>query len=196
MLGVAYGHFEADLRFDGESDYELAQDALVASLGYRLSHGFSLRVSAGTILDGSLRGEGRSYDVEPGWTMSFSAARQWFGRSDETPFLTTALSLSASRARTIEVGTGVEEPLGASDVRISVLAGYTFGDTWSPFFVARAFGGPVSFRQDGRERTGTDRHHYALGLGSGLSLFERLELLVDATVLGEKSLSAGASVAF
>jgi hypothetical protein len=196
MVGAAYGHFEADLRFDGESNYELVQDAVVASFGRRLADGFSLRIAAGVIVGGSLEGEGRTYDVEPGWTLSFSAARQWFGRSDETPFLTTALSLSASRARTVEAGTGEEEALGASDLRLSVLFGYTFGYTFSPYLVARAFGGPVSFKQDGRDRTGSDRHHYALGLGSSVSLFDRLDLLVDATFFGERSLSAGASVAF
>jgi hypothetical protein len=168
----------------------------VVSAGRRLGAGLSFRLSGGAILGGDFSGEGRSYDLEPGWTASLSGARQWFGEPDKTPFFTTVLSLSASRARIVEAASGDDVAISATDLRLAVLFGYTFGGVFSPYLVGRAFGGPVGFRQDGRDRTGGDRHHYAVGLGASVTLAERIDLLVDGTFLGERSLSGGASLSF
>jgi hypothetical protein len=196
LVGAGYGIFDADLRFDGEDDYELWQHAVVASFGRRFAGDFSLRLAVGAVLGGELEGQGREYAVLPGWTASLAGAKRWFGRSDEVPFLTTTLAFSMSGARTEERGgSGEVESLLAMDARLGVLFGITLWETWSPYLALRGFGGPVQWRQLGRDRTGSDRHHYAIGAGSSVAL-GRVELLLDVTVLGERSISVGASASF
>jgi hypothetical protein len=68
--------------------------------------------------------------------------------------------------------------------------------TWSPYAIIRGFGGPVSFRQAGRDRTGSDKYHYALGVGSAVGLPWGLQAGVELTLLGERTLSAGVLLAF
>jgi hypothetical protein len=193
---LAYGVFDADLRFDGEDDYELWQHAVVASFGRRFTGGWSVRLSGGVLIGGGLEGEGRQYDVLPGWTASLGGAKRWFGRSDEVPFLTTTLAFSMSGTETEErQGTRERESLTAADLRLGLLFGMTFWETWTPYLAARVFAGPVQWRQLGRDRTGSDRNHYALGVGSSVAI-GRFELLADVSVLGERGVSVGASAAF
>lgn len=194
LVGATYGLNEPALRFDGEADYDLLEHAAVGSIGYRLAPRTIVQFAAGAIFAGEMTGEGRSYDLGPGFTMRLSAAHQWIGRSDEVPFFTTTLAYTFSTLRATET-TGAKETLSASDLRIGTLFGMTFRDLVSPYLSARAFVGPVELTQDGRDRQGTDRRKYALGLGSALTV-DRFELLVDATFFGERSLSVGASVAF
>jgi len=190
LVGAAYGLNEPALRFDGESDYDVVQHAIVASLGYRLSARTSLRLAAGTIFAGEMEGENRRYELGAGYTASLSGAHQWFGRSDELPFLTTTLALGVSSVETREQPRGEEQRMTSTDLRLGLLFGMTFAEVVSPYAVARAFGGPVKWRQNGRERSGSDRRHYALGLGASAAL-GRVEFLAETTLLGEKSVSVG-----
>jgi hypothetical protein len=178
------------LRFDGESDYDIVQHAAVASLGYRLSERTSLRLAAGTIFAGEMEGEGRRYELGPGYTASLSGAHRWFGRSDEVPFLTTTLALGVSGVETREQPQGEEETMTSGDLRLGVLFGMTFAEVISPYLVARGFVGPVAWRQAGRDRSGSDRRKYALGLGVSAAV-GRFDFLVEGTLLGEQSLSVG-----
>jgi hypothetical protein len=169
---------------------------VVASFGRRFGSGWSAHVAAGAVLGGGLEGEGHEYDVLPGWTASLSGAKRWFGRGDEVPFLTSTLAFAMSGATTEERGGSRErESLTAADLRLGLLFGITLFDAWSPYLAGRVFGGPVSWRQLGRDRTGTDRRHYALGLGSSVTL-GRFELLADVAVLGERGVSVAVSAAF
>jgi hypothetical protein len=73
--------------------------------------------------------------------------------------------------------------------------GVTLANRVSPYVMARGFGGPVKWQLDGRDITGTDQHHYQLGVGSSISLPFHMSALVDASLLGERSLSLGVALA-
>lgn len=141
------------------------------------------------MLDGTLRSEGRSYDVQPGFVATAGAARQWFGEPGTVPFLTTTLAYTISRSKTV-ADTATENALTASDLRLGALFGYAPVPEWSPYAVARVFAGPVGWR----DMVGSDRHHYALGAGTGFA-FDPLELSLEATFLGERSASIGVTLA-
>ncbi len=180
---------------DGAPDVDIHQYSVAASAGYRLSHRLSVRLTAGAILGGELEFENRSFDVGPGWLLSASISHRWdLGRW----FVTGSLSAGASYTTTEEAG--VANPrsvdLIASDARLGALFGTTLGDRFIPYALARAFGGPVFWEIDGEESTGTDAHHYQLGLGASVVLPANISAQVDASFLGERSLSAGAAVAF
>ena len=173
------------------------------SFGRQIDASMSVRLAVGAVLGGELAPErdtpfaGREWNVRPGWLVSASVARRWFGESDRIPFLTTTLAYGLSFAGTEEVGAPDErESLNASDLRLGVLFGMTFWDAWSPYAAGRLFAGPISWRRDGEDATGSDRHHYAVGVGSSLIIGEGFVLVADAAFLGERSISGGASFAF
>jgi hypothetical protein len=163
----------------------------VAIFGRRLGERNVVQLAVGAVADGELRGEGSVYDVEPGFLISVSAARRFLG--DDLPFLTVGFTYGMSFASTSELlpngREGETASLSASDARMSLLFGYTVWDRWSPYLAARGFGGPVRWERAGEDRTGSDRHHYALGFGSSVALPEAFTLTFEATAVGERTLA-------
>jgi len=89
---------------------------------------------------------------------------------------------------------GEEHALSAFDARVGAMVGKTFGPL-TPYAVARAFGGPVSWTLGGEEVSGGDAHHYTVGAGAALRLGRRLNLGVEGMALGERSATLSASLA-
>ncbi len=198
QLGASFGAFDADVRIDDE-DFALTQQAVGAALAHRFTDATNVRLSLGAVLGGDLvpesssRLRGRRWSVEPGWLASVTLAHRWFGGPDR-PFLVSTVAFGLSFAATEEVGvSGSRESLSASDLRVGALFGTTFLRSWSPYLAARVFAGPIGWRVDGRDVSGFDRRKYALGVGSSLLAGEGVTLAVDAAMLGEQSVSAGAT---
>jgi len=140
------------------------------------------------VLDGSLEGEGRTYDIGPGLVIAAGVAKQWVSGDW---FVTGSFSVSASRTTTTETLPGApRETLIAVDLaRGGVTAGRTFGPV-SPYLLARAFGGPVLWELDGMDVGGTDVHHFQLGVGASVTTGS-VSVLVDVAALGEQAASLG-----
>jgi hypothetical protein len=166
----------------------------VASLGYRLSDRSAVALGAGAVLTGRLEGEGRGYDILPGPLFAVSGAYRALGRPSSGPFLALTLGIGASFARTRADADGTREHLTAFDARVGVEAGYLLFHRLSPYLAARGFGGPVLWRELGADRTGTDVHHYAIGLGVSLALTPWFAVRAEGIPLGERTLSAGATL--
>lgn len=181
----------ADLRFNGSADYELTQDSVVGSFGRRFEKRFSLRLSAGALLGGRLSGEGYAYDLAPGWLVAASGSYQLFGDPGRVPFLIGTLTFGSSGTRATQQGGGESAYFSATDLRVGAMFGYTLWDRVSPYVAVRAFGGPIVWHHAGFTYTGTDRHHYTLGGGLSVSLPLGLDLRVDGSALGERSVSGG-----
>jgi len=189
------GAFRSELRFDSESNYTLRQSVVSASVGRRLSDRFTVRLLGGAILGGSMDGEGRRYEVLPGWLAGANAAARLWG-DDGQPFLVGTFSLAFSRARSREAGDAEEQALTASDARLGVQLGTTLFSHWSPYLAASAFAGPVGFRQDDADRTGSDRHHYAIGFGASASASKTVTVVFDTALVGERAVSWGLGATF
>ncbi len=156
-----------------------------------------MRLAVGPVLGGELRGQGSVYEIQPGVLVSASAAYRVLGPPDDLPFLTFTFALGVSFAKTRELVPGdEEEDLFASDARLGVLFGKTFWNTWSPYLGARVFGGPIAWRRQGEDRTGTDRHHYVLAFGSNVTIPGGFDLTFDGAFLGEKSVAWALSYSF
>jgi hypothetical protein len=154
-------------------------------------------LSGGATFGGWLEGEGRLYEVGPGWLASLTGAVRLLGAPDNLPFVTLTLSFGWTSAATRERGGALEEErISATDARLGVLAGVSLWDVLSPYLVARAFGGPVSFRQRGQDRVGSDKGHYTLGLGATVAIPGGFSLTSEALPLGERTLSIGVSKGF
>lgn len=91
---------------------------------------------------------------------------------------------------------GIEENMLALDVRASVLAGKTFFQAFTPYLVARAFGGPVFWKYRGEDQVGGDQYHFQLGAGAIVSLPERFDVFVEGIPLGERAGVVGLGYSF
>lgn len=182
---------QSTLRFDGGREHDIAQTAVTATIGQARPSRLSLRAAIGAVLDGSLEGEGRTYDIGPGFIVSASVAKQWVSGYW---FLTGSFSVSASRTTTTENLPGAaRQSLVAIDLaRAGLTAGRTFGPV-SPYVVARAFGGPVLWEIDAMDVVGTDVHHFQLGAGVSVTTGS-LSVLVDVAALGEQAASLGVAL--
>lgn len=186
------GAFASELRFEDDTELDINELSLVASGGYRWGEGWSARLSAGAVLSGTLEHGGRTHEVGAGWLVaaslsrSFTFAERWFAAGS----LTAGFS-STSTAEDLGATRGERVDLMAGDVRLGVIAGVTLWDRVSPYALARAFGGPVLWTLDGEDLTGSDQHHYQLGLGVNAALPWNLGALVDVSLLGERALSIG-----
>jgi hypothetical protein len=165
------------------------------TFGRRFGERFTLSLAAGAILDGELRGQGSVYDIGPGFLASLTAAYRLLGGPGKNPFLTLTLGYGMSFSETHEIGGAREdERLMAADTRLGALFGVTLFDFWSPYLAARIFGGPVNWQRRGEDRTGSDRHHYAIGLGSSFAVAPTLSIVLEAIPLGERTYGAGFSL--
>jgi hypothetical protein len=183
------------VRFDGDSTFELSEQAATAFAGYATPTGLSVRATLGAIVDGGLDdgvmlGE---HDMRPGVVAGIGIARQWtFG--DGRWFVTGSGSVSVAVASTHEIGATDDPRFVAGDVRVGAIAGRTFARIWSPYVLGRAFGGPVWWTVAGRDVSGTDTRHFQLGGGLSVATTKGLTLVVDVSAIGEQAASFGVSV--
>lgn len=142
----------------------------------------------GNVVDGRLSVGDRSFDVSPGALAAIGAARQWLRGQW---FVTATGTLAASRAATAASDVGVGRVgLTAVDLRGGLMAGRRVGPV-SPYVLARGFGGPVLWTLDDEPVTGTDRYKYQLGAGITVATERGVSVAVDASLVGERALSAG-----
>jgi hypothetical protein len=179
------------VRFDDDATYELEEQAATAFAGYSTPGGWSFRASVGALLDGSLEGD-TMHDIGPGFVAAIGAARQWtFG--DGLWFVTGSLGLSIASASTQQAGATDEPSFFAGDARVGAIAGRTLAKIWSPYLLARGFGGPVLWTIAGMDATGSDTRHFQLGAGLSVATSVGLTIVVDVSALGEQAASLGAS---
>lgn len=196
--------FDTEVIFSGEgvseADFDLSQHLVTAALGYRVDDRWSLQLALGAVVTGELvsHDSGARYAVDPGPVVALQGSAQILGKNPNNLILQATLTLGASFVSTSPRGASADNSasLVAIDARLSLNFGATLFDRWTPYLFARAFGGPILWSQGGTDLGGTDRYHYALGVGTSIALPERVALFVDWAFLGERSLAAGASVGF
>lgn len=159
---------------------ELQEQAITAFAGYSAPSGWSYRGSAGVIVDGSVDG----HDMTPGGVVGLGASRQW---------LPGGFFVTGSAGLSVAIASSNDERFTAGDFRIGAIAGRTFAKWWSPYVLARGFGGPVWWTVDGMSEVGTDTRHFQLGAGLSVSTPFGLTIVADVSALGEQAASLGAS---
>jgi hypothetical protein len=193
-VGAALGAMRTRVRFDNDETFELTEQAVTAFAGYSSANGWSFRAAFGALLDGALEADGAAgtHDLSPGVVGALGAARQW-KLGDGYWFITGSAGLSIAAAATSTTGSTENPRLVAGDARIGAIAGRTFAEMWSPYVLARAFGGPVSWSIAGTDVVGSDTRHFQLGAGLSVVTSLGLTVVVDVSVLGEQGASLGAS---
>jgi len=189
------GALSTRISFDSGPNTDLNEQVIVGSFGRRFGDVVSLRLGAGGIVGGRLVDRGLHYDLEPGWLVSATAAREWLGRSGHGWFVSTALVIGVSGAHTWNPEAG-RTSFVAQDNRLSVVAGKTVGGVFSPYATARAFGGPVFWRRRDHDVVGGDEHHYGIGAGGSFTIGGLVDVVGEATLIGEKTFTLGVSYSF
>lgn len=148
----------------------------------------------GAILGGDLKGVSGDYSFKPGILASVSSSWRLLRSDGLVPFVDLTGSAAVSWSRTEMSNLDPENYIG-SDLRLGARAGWNIGQVVYPYVFTRAFGGPVSWTEDGEAVQGTDIYHFQVG--AGLSVyFQGFGLYFEASPLGEQNYSGGLSVTF
>ena len=181
------------LRFSGDSferRVPLTRHAAFVGAELPLRSDLGLQLGAGGVMSGEIDGS----RLGPGASVFLGSSYRAIDERDAPGFLQINLTLSATRAATEAPGAPM---LTAFDLRLSAIAGSTIANFFTPYAVARAFGGPVYWTIAGKDVTGTDVYKYQLGAGMSFTLPSRvLDLFVEGVAFGERTIAAGVGTTF
>jgi hypothetical protein len=180
------------LRFSGAIRGDQTRSAAFAALAYLPTPVLTLQLGAGATFGGALTMPDGRHDFAPGPTAFIGASWRVV---DEDAFLVLTSLLSFSAARTKREG---EPSVGyeAFDLRLGAELGTTLLGALRPYVPVRVFGGPVFWKYQGAAVTGTDTHHFQIGLGLGVAISRRVGAFAEGIPLGERALSLGFAAAF
>lgn len=202
-VGLSYGYTSSVLFFSNDLRTPTERHAVMASYEHPMrwkGSPWTLELGAGSLVSGFLLTPSGKATFSPGVLADVSLSHVLVAsRGDARPFLLLSFSLAGVWAKTTE-------PAGARAdyVALDFSATAAFGASLragphvvTPFLALRLYGGPVFWTYAGESELGTDAYKYSLGPGLAVSLFHsRIGLSFGASLVGEKSLKGGMSVAF
>ena len=211
-LAASYSFTSTTLLFGEGRRADLTRHAVLGSAQIPLNRtgAVSLLIGAGGVAGGTLVHGAARDTIGPGFAAFSGVALRVVDGRGAAPFVQFTGTLSATHAltRTDDRGTRTDGTTSAGalpdsprftafDLRVGGVVGKTFFDTVTPYATARVFGGPISWRFDGADVTGTDLYKYQLGGGASVALLDRrLDLFVEGIALGERGVRAGGGSTF
>lgn len=187
-VGVSGGAMRTQIGFDDDVEADLRQATVTALLGWHPSARLGLDAGVGAVLGGRVEIADLEMEFDPGLLGTITGSWLTLAEGETRPFV--LLSVTAS----VLTMTADSERFTALDLRVGAVVGKTFWERFTPYVVARAFGGPVSWTIAGQDQTGADTHHYSVGAGASLRLPKRIDAFVEGSPLGEQSLSIGVGI--
>ena len=191
---ASYSVFGSDLSVDAKDAF-MERRAVTAGLSYRFGEKITGQIGAGATLGGRFVFADTRFSLDPGWIVSAGATYRLLGGAGTDWFVLMGGAVAASGGVTRDAADRAED-MYAIDLRLTAIAGRTFFDVLSPYLVGRAFGGPILWRYDGRERLGTDKYHFQIGAGLLVTLPAHFDVFAEAVPLGERAAVAGAGYSF
>jgi hypothetical protein len=176
-----------------EADF--TKQAVTVSLERRVGTRWTVGGAVGSTLVGSLQPQGSSFALSPGPLVTFTGSFRALDEGTIAPFVLFTASLGGAVAWTTPAGGGTSESFWAFDGRLGVAAGKTIAHVVTPYLLARAFGLPILWRNQGASVVGTDAYHYQLGAGVVVRL-GAFDLDVEGVPLGERAIVGGGGYAF
>jgi hypothetical protein len=187
---ASWAHTSTALRFSGDRRVGLTRHAAFVGTELPLRGDLGLQLGAGGVMSGEIDGS----RLGPGATVFFGSSYRAIDERDAPGFLQMNLTFSATRAATEAPGNPL---LTAFDLRLAAIAGSTIANFFTPYAVARAFGGPVYWTIAGTDVIGTDVYKYQLGGGMAFAFPSRvIDLFVEGIALGERGIAAGIGTTF
>jgi hypothetical protein len=180
-VGATFGAFRTLLLFSDENR-RLEQLAVSAALEFRVNEKISLVGAGGALIMGTLGG----VPTTPGAVGSLGLSVLVLEQGTWSPFLQVSGSLAVSTMRAADLN------YVAIDFRAGLACGWTLWERFTPYAVARAFGGPVFYGS----AIGTDAYHVQLGAGFVVGLPAGFDLSAEIIPLGEQRVTAGIGFSF
>lgn len=200
-VGYGWSFTDTRIHFSGDRTADETRAAALATLDWRPSLKTTLQVGLGAVLGGHLDLGGRRFDLRPGPELALSASHLLVQAKHGVPFVLVSGTLAASTTITAEEHPRGETRITASDLRVGVTVGEPIartdgGDVVNAFALGRGFGGPIFWRYGGESVTGTDTHHYQLGVGLSATVLRTVDLYAEGVFLGERGATVGAGLSF
>jgi len=196
QLGLGIGTFNSTLRFDNEQEADVKMSTVSISAGRPVNDKWTVRAGLGMILDGDLQPDGgTAHNAESGGLVSLGVEYHALIGSGFTPFIDFSLFAGGSWTTTKAENSSKKISYFASDVRLGARAVWNVKGSFFPYLTVRVFGGPVNWKLNGEDVTGSDIHHYQLALGAAVQ-FGRTGIYTEWAAAGEQALSAGLSMTF
>jgi hypothetical protein len=198
-VSVSYAFTDTTLLFGDGRRADLERHVVFGGIEVPIASRLSLQIAAGGVAGGELSHNGSHDSIGPGFAGAVGAGWRVVSETDTIPFVQLTATISGTHMLTKTTINGREEAprFTAFDLRLGSVLGKTLFDSFTPYVVARIFGGPAYWHFEGAAVTGTDLHKYQLGGGMALALFDRrLDLFAEGVPLGEQGLVFGAGTTF
>jgi hypothetical protein len=194
-VAVQGGGVRSELTASGQ-ELGIEQASLTVRAERRLGTRYSVGAAVGSILGGALTSTGgETVDLGVGWTAGVSGSMLAVVETGLRPFVLASLSLAYSVTHGDPAGPVGRSRYTGRDVRLGVAVGKSLGPVRA-YAAGRVFGGGFTWEGTSPPLAGADSHLYQVGAGAALDLPLRLDLLVEAMPLGERSLTAGVGRSF
>jgi len=190
-VGLSYGYTSSVLFFSDGSRDSTERHAVMASWEHPLPGRWTFEAGAGSLLGGYVGAASFSPGVLAAVSLSHLVAPPR-GRY-AAPFLLLSFTLAGVWA---QLDNAKAQDYVAFDFSAALAAGSSIRiktHTVTPFIAGRLFGGPVFWQG----AVGSDAYHYSLGPGLAVGIARsRVGLSFGCSVLGEKNIKGGVTVAF
>ena len=192
-LALAAGNMIADLSIGG-TDASLRQRMVDMTASIRLPERVRLVLSLGVLADGDLAYQGRAFRLETGVRAGVQVVWRALVPDGGVPFIDIGGAFAVAHTNTVNAASNPvehDEPWTTLDMRASVSLGWSIGGVFNPYVAVRAFGGPVLWRVDGADISGTDRTHVQTVVGASVVLPPGVTLCADWSFFGERAIWVG-----
>lgn len=202
-VGVSYGYTSSVMFFSDGLRAPTERHAVMASFEHPMRRGWTLEIGAGSLVAGFLQLPAGKATFSPGVLADVSLSHVIVAsRGYAKPFFLLSFSLAGVWAETSGPVSATADYV-AFDFSATAALGCSLrvgAHAIPPFLAGRLYGGPTFWSDPGNmnaDVTGTDAYHYSLGPGLALSFaHSRVGVSFGASLLGEKSVRGGASIAF
>jgi hypothetical protein len=195
QASLMYNRFQSFLRFTDGTLPELSQQAVSADVSWHFVSRRSFGISAGAVLGGRFSRNDSAIRLKYGPLVSVKYSRILLTEYSYIPFIVAGVSGSFSWTAAEATGTAPNSFI-ATDVRLSITAGYTLWNRLQLYLSPKVFGGPIFHNTGGTVVRGFDRHFFQTGMGATVILPKEFMLFVNGSPLGERSLGGGVSKIF
>jgi len=196
QLSLGYGSMNSTIRFDDDQEVDLEMTTISMSAAWLINEKWAVRAVGGVLVDGGLQPDSQStHEFDPGGLIAFGVEYRASESQGTKPSVDLSLFLGASWSNTTAPDTDDKTSYFAGDARLGARFGWIIKDKTFPYVAARVFGGPVSWKINGEDVTGTDVHHYQMAAGVGTRV-GKVGMFAEWAALGEKAISLGMSTTF
>lgn len=184
-----------DILLSDDTEGAMRRSATSVAGEFRFADDWTATAGVGVSLYGDLTVNRERYVLEPGPLAVLGVSYRIMPGVGWEPFVMLGLAGSVSTSATESDLTGEEARLTALDARVAVVVGEVFADTFAPYAAIRGFGGPIFWQRGQNDVSGSDKYHYAVGVGA-LVTAGWMDAFFEVVPLGERSLNVGVAFTF